>query len=124
MKSHGYGTVLEPLLQELVTLESHGVYIAELGRCVKGTVQSVIADNLRAHSLAGFIEGFSGEYFCRFCIGKRLEIQAESVQTGDFALRTKEIHDAHVTSAKENSATFCGVKRGCVLENLSHFLCY
>lgn len=68
---------------------------------MKGTDQSVIADNLGARGLAGFIESFSGKYFCRFYVGKRLEIQTESVQTGDFVLRTKKIHDAHVTSAKE-----------------------
>ncbi len=56
VKSYGHSTILEPLLQELVTLESHGIYIPEIGRFVKGTVQSVIADNLGAHSLAGFIK--------------------------------------------------------------------
>ncbi|KAI3352079.1 hypothetical protein L3Q82_020899, partial [Scortum barcoo] len=41
-----------------------------LGEFVKGTVQSVIADNLGAHGIAGFIESFSGVYFCRFCTGE------------------------------------------------------
>lgn len=79
VKSYGYETILEPPLQELITLEIHGVYVPELARFVKGTVQSVIADNLGAHGLADFLESFSGEYFCRLCVGERLEIQTESV---------------------------------------------
>lgn len=85
---------------------------------MKGTVQSVIADNLGVHGLAGFIERFSGKYFCRFCVAKRLEIQALSFQIGFFALRSKGTHQTHVSSAKENSAIFGGVKRGCVLTDI------
>lgn len=122
VKVYGYEQILEPLLQDLVILEKHGVFISGLGEFVKGTVQSVIADNLGAHGIAGFIESFSGDYFCRFCTGKRSVIQVKAVQSGHFNLRTKDIHETHIRFARENSTICCGVKRECVFtKNLSYF---
>ncbi len=68
VKEHGYADVFRPLIQDLATLEEHGVYVEQLAECVKGTVLYVAADNLGAHTLAGFQESFAAERFCRFCI--------------------------------------------------------
>ncbi|XP_028298400.1 uncharacterized protein LOC114460675 [Gouania willdenowi] len=68
VKTCGFDKVLEPLLKDLKTLEDHGVYVPLLGTSLKGTVHSVVADNLGAHSISGFIECFSGDYFCRFLL--------------------------------------------------------
>lgn len=122
VKTFGYDKVLEPLLQDLSTLEEHGVFIPLLGTFLKGTVQSVVADNLGDHGIAGFIESFSGEYICRFCTGKSSDIQSKEVRSGWFSLRTKEQHKAHVKSAQENGTHFFGVKKDCILtKSLSHF---
>jgi len=122
VKVYGYGKVLEPLLQDLCTLEEHGVFSSKLGKFVKGTVHSVVADNLGAHGLAGFVESFSGQYICRFCTAQKVDIQTKDVQSGAFLLRTKEIHEAHLKSAQETDTNCFGVKRACVLtENLQHF---
>lgn len=61
MWEYGYDRVLEPLLRDLVILESQGIFIAQLGDFVKGKIQCVIADNLGAPDIAGFIESFAGE---------------------------------------------------------------
>lgn len=42
----GCKEMLSPLLNDLKTLEEVGVYIETLGECLKGTVYSVVADNL------------------------------------------------------------------------------
>lgn len=103
------------------TLEQEGVFIPLLGRCLKGTIQLVAADNLGAHSLAGFNESFSGGYICRFCTGTRTDIQPK-VKSGAFSLRTKELHDFHVKLAQENGTSCCGVKSHCVItKTLAHF---
>lgn len=81
--------ILEPLLKDLATLESLGVYISQLGHSVKGTVQSVVADNLGSHGLAGFVESFSGHYICRFCIAQKSQIQDNEVKSGAFPLQAK-----------------------------------
>ena len=59
VKRFGYSAVLEPLLKDLVYLEEEGLYVPALGRRVKGTVFSVVADNLGTHSMGGFVESFS-----------------------------------------------------------------
>nr|XP_055065480.1 uncharacterized protein LOC129447733 isoform X2 [Misgurnus anguillicaudatus]XP_055065481.1 uncharacterized protein LOC129447733 isoform X2 [Misgurnus anguillicaudatus] len=120
LRKFGFQEVLNPLLKDLVILEEHGVFISQLNECIKGTVSCVVADNLGAHGLAGFVESFSGEYFCRFCTAKKTEIQLMTASR--FELRTRELHDAHLKCALEKESACCGVKRDCVLsKNLSHF---
>ncbi|XP_035848765.1 uncharacterized protein LOC118493311 [Sander lucioperca] len=122
VKAYGYEKVLEPLLQDLGTLEQHGVFISQLGQFVKGTVQCVSADNLGAHGIGGFVESFSGGSICRFCTGDKSEFQTKDVKSGAFKLRTRDLHDVHVQSAQKNATICCGVKKQCVLtDHLSHF---
>lgn len=120
LRTFGFEKVFDPLLRDLVTLEQHGVFISQLNECIKGTVSCVIADNLGAHGLAGFVESFSAEYICRFCTAKKSEIK--SVTAGDFERRTPELHEFHLKRAQETASACCGVKRDCILsKNLSHF---
>lgn len=120
LRTFGFEKVLDPLLKDLVILEQHGVFISQLNECIKGTVSCVIADNLGAHGLAGFVESFSAEYICRFCTAKKSEIK--SLTAGVFERRTQELHEAHLKYALETASVCCGVKRDCVLsKNLSHF---
>lgn len=122
VKKFGYCRVMQPLLQDVKTLEQEGIFIPLLGRCLKGTIQVVVADNLGAHSIAGFTESFSSGYICRFCTGTRTEIQTKEVKSGAFTLRTKELHDSHVKLAHETGTSCFGVKRPCVIsENIAHF---
>lgn len=67
VKCYGFDSVLKSLVDDLITLEQQGLFIAKLGKTVKGFVHCVVADNLGAHSIAGFVENFSGQYVCRFC---------------------------------------------------------
>ena len=123
VNTYGYDKIFQPLLQDLKTLEELGVYAPLLDESLKGTVFSVIADNLGAHSVAGFLQSFSGEYYCRFCTGTSSDIQVHSVASGAFSLRTKELHQTHLRQVKDSTSTSCfGVKRECVFtQNLSHF---
>lgn len=68
VKEYDYEKVLR-------TLEQTGLFIDQLGATVKGTVLYVSADNLGAHPMAGFLEGFTAERFCRFCMVTRIEVQ-------------------------------------------------
>lgn len=122
VKTYGYEKVFEPLLHDLKTLEEQGIFVPLLGESVQGTVFSVVADNLGAHSVAGFLQSFSVEYYCRFCTGNRTDIQLYSVASGTFSLRTKELYQTHLAQALESGTSFCGVKKECVFtKNLSHF---
>lgn len=110
VKEYGFSKILEPLLQDLAHLEEVGIFIPSVGNFVKGTVHVVIADNLGAHSIAGYVESFSSEYYCRFCTGKRSEIQTNEVRSGRFSLRKRESYDAHLKSAQQTGSCCFGVK--------------
>lgn len=123
VKCYGYETVLKPLVDELITLEQEGLFIAKLGKSIKGFVHCVVADNLGAHGLAGFVESFSGKYACRFCTAENIDIQTNEVKSGVFCARSKDLHTSHLKAIEENSLfSHFGVKKKCVLsENLSYF---
>ena len=73
LKYFGYHVVFEPFLKEIAILESQGITLD--GQCekVKGTLHSIVSDNLGAHGIAGMIESFSGHYFCRYCLVTKSE---------------------------------------------------
>lgn len=126
VKEQGYAKILHPLIQDLVSLEQHSAYVERLGGCVKGTVLRVAADNLTAHSLAGFFESFGVDRFCRFCMATRSEIQDKEVRLGIFKPRTKDTHNQQVLAVQQDPilAKQYGVKRGCLLtEILEYFHC-
>lgn len=125
VKSYGFDTVLKPLVDDLNTLEQQGLFIAKLGRTLKGFVHCVVADNLGAHGIAGFVENFSGKYVCRFCTAENVDIQTKEVKSGIFCVRNEDIHNSHLKAIEENSFhSYFGVKAKCVFSKKSFiFLC-
>ena len=115
IKKFGYRQVLDPLLSDLKRLEEDGLFVPCLGKIIKGTVFSVIADNLGAHSVGGFIESFSGSHICRFCVGERSQFQEFEVRTGAFPGRTKEHHKLDIEAAFASNTHSRGVKRQCTI---------
>lgn len=82
----------------------------------------MIADNLGAHSVGGFVESFSGSYVCRFCVGERSQFQKLEVRTGAFPGRIKQQHQSDIEAALASDTHSHGVKRQCVItERLNHF---
>ena len=59
IKRFGYSAVIESLPKYFVSLEEEELYSPSLAIRVKGTVYCVVADNLAAHSIVGFVESFS-----------------------------------------------------------------
>lgn len=120
VKNYGYGTILEPLLKDLGVLEQQGLHVQKLGTAVRGTVLYVAADNLGAHSLAGFQESFNVDKFCRFCLASRQDIDIHEVKEGVFPLRTVEAHKHDLLELNTHQfVSLNGVKRDCVLNRLS-----
>lgn len=102
VKQFEYKAVLEPLLKDLATLETKGIFISSVGKCFKGTIYCVVVDNLGAHSIRGLVESFTGTYICRFCLGHSSEYQTHEVWTGVFPPWTMKEHSLHVQTVREN----------------------
>lgn len=116
-KQFGFRGVLEPLLIDFQSLEKDGLFVPGLGKVIKGTVVSVVAGNLGAHSVAGFVKYFTGSYICWFCLGERSEFQSKEVRCECFQRRTKEQHTLHVQMAvpSPNRTPCYGVKKLCIV---------
>lgn len=111
-------------MKNFKSFDDNGIFVPSLGNVVNSTVHSVVADNLGAHSIGGFVESFSASHFCRFCIAEQSQIQEHEVGEGLFALRTKFNHAMHVKAALSDVAEthHCGVKRQCpISEKLTYF---
>lgn len=58
LRTFGFEKVLDPFVKDLVILEQHGVFISQLNKCIKGTVNCVIADNIRSPWAGRFCRKF------------------------------------------------------------------
>lgn len=91
---------------------------------LKGTVFQVTGDNLALYSLFGFVESFSANYCCRFCLTDKKELQSVfSEDHPGLTLRSKELHQEQCAAIKQKPAlpsTF-GVKKTCLLNSLQLF---
>jgi len=106
LKQHGFEVVLEKLVQDLKILETEGLSIESPIGPVQfhGSISAVIADNLAAHEIGGYITSFSSFRCCRFC-------------------NTIESYNTQVEHVKENPnlSKVYGIKNSSVLNKLSHF---
>ena len=122
VRQFGNAKVFAPLLNDLKTLEQEGVYIETLGDSIKGTVYSVVADNIAAHQLAGFNQSFRSTYSCRFCLYSREDMQTKDATTDECQMRTKDQHDRLIQEMQTTDVQMYGVKESCVLsDKLSYF---
>jgi hypothetical protein len=74
VKRYGYNQILKPLFLQLQQLESDAglaVNVAGQVKTVHGILGLFSADNLGAHSLLGFLESFSANFPCRFCLAHK-----------------------------------------------------
>lgn len=71
-----------------------------------------------------YMESFSANRFCRFCLVLKNENQ-EKFHEILFVLRTSDVYDGEMKKLKDAdySASYSGIKRGCILNSLKHFHC-
>lgn len=128
-KFFGIDSIINPLLRDLSTLETHGVYVDLLGEHILGTLVYISCDNLGAHTIGGFHENFSTvKYFCRFCSITLDEFQnAGDTSISIKPLLDKELYDEEIRKLGENSnghntTRLSGIKRECSFhKQLKHF---
>ena len=123
IKKYGYKKILEPLINELKIIEKTGIEI-KFNRQIlnlKGAVSYFVADNLAANSLGGFVESFSGNYYCRFCLASNEIIQNSFIEN-ELLLRNVESQSKCLNDLKTcKKLHVTGVKADCVLNDLENF---
>ncbi|KAK3931890.1 Membrane-bound lytic murein transglycosylase F [Frankliniella fusca] len=91
----------------------------EIFGCVVSMLKSLEeeADNKAINSLGGFVEGFTANYFCRFCKTHRNDTHTQSVEISG-SLRDEKSYSEDVAASDPKST---GVKFDCVLNALPSF---
>lgn len=121
---YGMSAVLEPIVRELLRLESGLDIATEDGStrhviCILG---NVVADNLGLHGILGYTESFSHSYACDFCYGTTEEIQSKYREI-DFALRNRKDYAAHCDKLKQatTKSHIYGLKSVSSLSQLKYY---
>lgn len=92
------------------------------GNTYKVVIWQVVGDNLRLNKLLGFVESFSANFCCRFCLAKK-NVLHKMVKEDVGLLRNKAEHDMHVNKVCSGDITVseCGVKTRCCLNDSSYW---
>ncbi|CAN7944976.1 unnamed protein product, partial [Ixodes hexagonus] len=111
---YGLSRVFEPLIQDILHLESTGIVVH--GEVLKGSVLFMAGDNLSCHRIGGFKANFSHGRICRYCLTLRHEISTKHAES-DFVRRTPEGHMHHLRMKANGAHTLSlyGVKEACHL---------
>ncbi|XP_064472077.1 uncharacterized protein LOC135386209 [Ornithodoros turicata] len=86
LKKFGHREVFGRLVAEVKQLVISGLSVDN--KHYKFKLSFILGDNLGAHQIGGFLESFSGEYFCRFCLITRKEFHDCVTTSGE--IRTPE----------------------------------
>ena len=96
------------LITDLKKIETVGVLKAD-GTYVKGSIHSMPADNLGAHTIGGYKQIFNAEYFCRFCMIGKGNFHERPTDVGTYrnpANYTAEVQKEFPTSGVSFNSTF------------------
>jgi len=123
LKYHGFGAVLDKVTEEICKLSAVGFQMefpVTGKQTVKVNLCQVTCDNLALNAVLGFIESFSGDYFCTMCYATREDSQTK-FREECFHLRTPFEYSEDVTllsKAPNGPLHIRGVKRPCELNNI------
>lgn len=128
LKVHGFSPILDKFISEISTLSAsgfQGVFPVIGNTTVYVNLCQLACDNLALNSILGFVESFSGDYFCTLCYATRDSIQDGYVEEC-FQMRTPSEYEKDVLALrcmKEPLVHVRGVKRACELNKLQSFHC-
>lgn len=108
LRRYGFDSILEPLINDIRTLESCGLDLPFSAEKVYGTICEITADNLGMHAILGFTESFSGCYLCCLCLIDK--DNAPNVYNEDnlkVILRGKELFEVHCNELQSDSQKIC-----------------
>lgn len=111
----GNQAIFNCLLEDLKKLGSEGLVINNIK--LYFNVVLILGDNLGLNSILGFVESFSANYFCRFCISHKIVTQKQT-QLDNLNHRLKHTYENHATNNQ------FGIKEYCIRNALDYFHVY
>ncbi|KAK3922334.1 Oocyte zinc finger protein [Frankliniella fusca] len=108
-----------PLIAKLKFLEEVGIFVEtpEGPKHVYFVCGLLLGDNLGINSVGGFAEGFTANFFCRFCKSPREVTKSQTIED-ESTLRTK---DNYETDLDVNNVSLTGVKTNSVFNKVPSF---
>lgn len=93
------------VIDDVIKLETEGIYIEKLGKNVRGSIAFISADNLGKHSLSGFPESFGPavKRLCHVCLAPTAELNFKYAD--QFEVRTAENYNRQADLVEQNLAT-------------------
>ena len=124
VKKYDFDPILQPLINDIKTLESHGLDLPFSTEKVHGTICQITGDNLGMHAILGFTESFNGRYYCRLCLIEKGD--AQNVYSEDhpkIILPGKELFEMHCNELQSDpqKLSVFGLKRNSSLNGLQFF---
>jgi len=124
IKKFGFSDVLKTMINDLVVLAETGVTVSrpEGEFTFRGSLLIVVADNLAAHALGGFLESFSAVHPCRFCMISKDKMRS-TLRCDSNTMCTPEAYTTQVmrATADKSFQQIYGVKRDSCLNVIPHF---
>lgn len=125
IKKYSYRDILLPLINDLKLLYTEGLQVSVNGQNINliCALATISADNLSAHSLAGFTCCFSSGRICRFCMISYKDLRSH-VNEDDVIIRSSQVHQYHLQALREStgiSKQTYGVVSECPFTELNYF---
>lgn len=121
-ESTNFNSILEVILEDLKVLETYGIKV--LCNVVKAGLGVMLSDNLGINICYGLAQGFSANYFCRFCICHKSECKRLTKEDPS-KLRDIESYNEMCAKIAEydnlDLTETIGIKQYCKLNDLSNF---
>ncbi len=95
-KKYGIDKILTPFVEDVRELELNGMKASFTEQTLYGTIAQVTGDNLGLNSILGYVESFSGNYYCRLCLVDKAS--AQTVYSDNYprvVLRTRLTNEEH-----------------------------
>lgn len=68
--------ILETLIKDLKTFENFGIIMSDVRCSVKGSIFTIVGDNLATHRIGDYVTSFSGNSrCCQYCLGTNSNFQ-------------------------------------------------
>lgn len=115
---------MTPLLKDLKLLEDIGINIDGISGKVKGSLVSIVGDNLALHEIGGYTTNFSSSItpLCRFCTATYNDMVI-SFKEKYFTRRTKEMHENQIKlfNTDNSHVNLFGLKFNSPMNDLKFF---